>query len=87
MSVTSPNGVYIAGVGGSGGRGRSGVRSCRRFDPCSHEDVHMQSAIADRKMSREEADGYLQSLRSREHPKGLRARLRMLRTGRAREPE
>jgi hypothetical protein len=28
-------------------------------------------------MSREEADGHLQRLRQGEHPKGLRARLRM----------
>jgi hypothetical protein len=43
----------------------------------------MEAAIAEGEMSRAEADGYLERLRQGEHPKGLRARLRMHRTGTA----
>jgi polyhydroxyalkanoate synthesis regulator phasin len=45
-----------------------------------HAGVHMQAAIAEGEMSQEEADGYLERLRKGDHPKGLRARLRMHRT-------
>ncbi len=47
-----------------------------------HAGAHMEVAIADGEMSQEEADGYLERLRSGEHPKGLRARLRMHRAPR-----
>ena len=40
----------------------------------------MEGAIAQGEMTQEEADGYLERLRSGEHPKGLRARLRKHRT-------
>ena len=45
-----------------------------------HAGAHMEGAIAQGEMTQEEADGYLERLRSGEHPKGLRARLRMHRT-------
>jgi polyhydroxyalkanoate synthesis regulator phasin len=41
-----------------------------------HAGAHMETAIAEGKMSQEEADGYLVRLRNGEHPEGLRARLR-----------
>lgn len=41
----------------------------------------METAIADGEMNQQEADEYLERLRKGEHPKGLRARLRMHRTG------
>jgi len=47
-----------------------------------HAAVHMEQAIASGEMSQEEADGYLQRLRSGEHPRGLRARLRQHRPSR-----
>ncbi|HVA05548.1 MAG TPA: hypothetical protein VNG12_02290 [Acidimicrobiales bacterium] len=40
-----------------------------------HAGARMESAIAEGEISQEEADGYLERLRSGEHPKGLRARL------------
>lgn len=40
-----------------------------------HAGVHMDTAIAAGDMSQEEADAYLERLRSGEHPTGLRARL------------
>ena len=46
-----------------------------------HAGAHVEAAIADGEMSQEEADAYLERLRSGEHPEGLRARLRMHRTG------
>jgi len=45
-----------------------------------HAGAHTETAIAQGEMTQEEADGYLERLRSGEHPKGLRARLRMHRT-------
>jgi hypothetical protein len=42
-----------------------------------HAGAQMEGAIADGEMSQEEADGYLDRLRNGEHPRGLRARLRM----------
>jgi hypothetical protein len=45
-----------------------------------HAGTHMEAAVAEGDMSQEEADGYLARLRSGEHPKGLRARLRMHRS-------
>lgn len=49
-----------------------------------HAGTHLESAIADGEMTREEADTYLQRLQAGEHPKGLRARLRKHRPGRHR---
>jgi polyhydroxyalkanoate synthesis regulator phasin len=46
-----------------------------------HAGAHMEAAIADGEMSKEEADDYLERLREGEHPKGLRTRLRMHRAG------
>ncbi len=40
-----------------------------------HVSAHMDIAIAEGEMSKEEADGFLERLRSGEHPEGLRARL------------
>jgi hypothetical protein len=40
-----------------------------------HAGAHMEGAIRAGEMSQEEADGYLERLRSGEHPKGLRAQL------------
>jgi polyhydroxyalkanoate synthesis regulator phasin len=45
-----------------------------------HAGGHMEAAVAEGDMSREEADGYLARLRIGEHPKGLRAKLRMHRS-------
>jgi hypothetical protein len=42
-----------------------------------HAGAHLEAAVAEGDMSQEEADGYLARLRGGEHPKGLRARLRM----------
>ena len=47
-----------------------------------HAAGHMEQAIATGDMTQEEADGYLERLRSGEHPRGLRARLRIHRPGR-----
>ena len=41
----------------------------------------METAIVDGEMNQQDADEYLERLRKGEHPKGLRARLRMHRTG------
>jgi|SRR5579863_7008013 len=41
-----------------------------------HASAQMDGAIAEGEMTPEEADSYLERLRSGEHPKGLRARLR-----------
>jgi hypothetical protein len=45
-----------------------------------HAGAHMEAAVAEGDMSREEADGFLALLRRGEHPQGLRARLRMHRS-------
>jgi polyhydroxyalkanoate synthesis regulator phasin len=45
-----------------------------------HAGAHMEVAVAEGDMSQDEADDYLARLRSGEHPKGLRARLRMHRS-------
>ena len=45
-----------------------------------HAGAHMEAAVAEGDMSQDEADGYLERLRSGEHAKGLRARLRMHRS-------
>ena len=42
-----------------------------------HASEQLDAAVADGEMTRAEADGQLQRLRDGEHPKGLRARLRM----------
>jgi polyhydroxyalkanoate synthesis regulator phasin len=42
-----------------------------------HAGVQMEAAVAGGEMSRDEANGYLDRLRNGEHPKGLRAKLRM----------
>jgi hypothetical protein len=52
-----------------------------------HAGAHMESAIAEGDMSREEADGYLDRLRGGEHPEGLRARLRKHRSATPRGSE
>ncbi len=41
-----------------------------------HASAQMESAVGAGEMSQEEADRYLDRLRSGEHPEGLRARLR-----------
>jgi polyhydroxyalkanoate synthesis regulator phasin len=46
-----------------------------------HAGAHMEAAVAEGDMSQEEADAYVARLRRGEHPKGLRARLRMHRAG------
>jgi polyhydroxyalkanoate synthesis regulator phasin len=46
-----------------------------------HAGAHMEAAVADGGMSREEADGLLERVRHGEHPEGLRARLRRYRPG------
>jgi hypothetical protein len=46
-----------------------------------HAGAHMEGAVRAGEMSRQEADGYLERLRSGEHPKGLRARLAKHRPG------
>ena len=45
-----------------------------------HAGTHMEAAVAEGDMSQEEAESYLERLRHGEHPKGLRARLRMHRS-------
>ncbi len=45
-----------------------------------HAGAHMDAAVAEGDMSQQEADGYLDRLRHGEHPKGLRARLRVHRS-------
>jgi polyhydroxyalkanoate synthesis regulator phasin len=45
-----------------------------------HAGAHMEAAVAEGDMSQDEAEGYLERLRSGEHAKGLRARLRMHRS-------
>jgi hypothetical protein len=40
-----------------------------------HASAGLDEAVAEGRMSREEADRYLQSLRQGDHPKGLRASL------------
>jgi len=47
-----------------------------------HAGAHMKAAVAEGEMSQAEADAYLAQLRGGEHPKGLRARLRMHRSAR-----
>jgi polyhydroxyalkanoate synthesis regulator phasin len=42
-----------------------------------HASAHLDSAVSAGQMTQEEADDQLQRLRAGEHPKGLRARLRM----------
>jgi len=46
-----------------------------------HAEVHMEGAVRAGEMSQQEADGYLERLRSGEHPKDLRARLAKHRPG------
>jgi hypothetical protein len=41
-----------------------------------HAGAHLEAAVADGAMEKEEADGHLRRLRDGEHPEGLRARLR-----------
>ena len=42
-----------------------------------HAGAHMDAAVAEGDMSQQEADAYRARLRNGDHPKGLRARLRM----------
>ena len=42
-----------------------------------HASEGLDEAVADKQMSRQEADGHLQNLKDGQHPKGLRARLRV----------
>ena len=46
-----------------------------------HAGAHIDGAVRAGEMSQQEADGYLERLRSGEHPKGLRARLAKYRPG------
>lgn len=46
-----------------------------------HASALMETAIADGEMNQQEADEYVERLRKGEHPKGLRARLWIHRTG------
>ena len=45
-----------------------------------HASAYLDAAVEDRRMTEEEAEDQRQKLRRGEHPKGLRARLRMHRT-------
>jgi hypothetical protein len=45
-----------------------------------HAGAHMAAAVTEGDMSQAEADAYVERLRGGEHPKGLRARLRMHRS-------
>ena len=48
-----------------------------------HASVQLESAVSAGQMTQKEADDQMQRLRTGEHPKGLRARLRMHRNSRS----